>query len=101
MSKIKKFTSISNDVWREVMKRDNAKCIVCGEKHNLQIAHYISRARLGLGISENLVVLCLKCHYEYDNGKKHKEYKEFIKNYLKSKYPDWDEKKIVFKKWRF
>lgn len=95
------FAPFLNDVLREVLKRDNEKCIVCGEKHNLQITHYISQTRLGLYIPENLVVLCLKCRLDCCNAKKHKEHKEFIKNYLKSKYPDWDEKNIVFKKWRF
>lgn len=101
MSNIKKFTSIKKDVWQEVIERDSSQCIFCGCRSNLQIAHYISRARLGLGIPENLVTLCINCHYQYDNGKLHKSSKEKIENYLRSKYPNWDKKELTYKKWRF
>ena len=84
-----------------MLKRDGCKCFICGEKHNLQIAHYLSRARLGLGIPQNLAVMCLNCHFQYDNGKLHTEIKNQFKEHLKSHYEDWNEKDLVYKKWSF
>jgi 5-methylcytosine-specific restriction endonuclease McrA len=100
-SKRSKACDISPAVRNEVLKRDNCQCFICGCKHNLQIAHYISRARLGLGIPENLAVMCIGCHIQYDNGKLHNEIKNAFKDYLKANYPDWDETKLTYKKWRF
>lgn len=98
-SKRSKACDISPKVRNEVLERDNCQCIICGERHNLQIAHYVSRARLGLGIPQNLAVMCISCHFSYDNGKLHKEIKNAFKDYLKAHYPDWDESKLTYSKW--
>lgn len=98
MSKISKACDISDKVRKQVLERDGYCSILSGKRENIQIAHYISRARLGLGIPENLVCLTAQEHYDFDNGNKHKEIKTFIENYLKYHYPDWDEKKLVYKK---
>lgn len=98
MSKKSKACDISPSVRNLVLKRDDCRCIICGIKNNLQIAHYVSRARNGLGIPENLVTLCYKHHYLYDNGKYHNEIKEHITTYLKAHYPDWDNINLVYKK---
>lgn len=100
-SKRSKACDISPSVRNEVLRRDDCKCIICGEKHNLQIAHYISRARLGLGIPQNLATMCVSCHFQYDNGKLHNEIKEAFKDYLKEHYEDWNEETLIYKKWRF
>ena len=53
-----------------IKKRDNNKCIFCGNNGALQIAHiFLSRAHGGKGCKENGVMLCIKCHQELDNGK--------------------------------
>lgn len=54
----------------------------------------------GMGIEENIVTLCMKCHHEFDNGSHHQEYGEIIENYLRSKYIDWDKSKLIFNKWK-
>lgn len=63
-------------------------------------AHYISRAKGGLGIEENIVTLCIKCHNWYDFGTREEGEKigKFLKTYLRYKYPDWDETMLVYKK---
>lgn len=99
-SKRSKVCDISPAVRREVMERDDGMCIVCGTMQGIQIAHYISRARSGLGIPRNLACLCHKCHFEYDNGKLHEEIKNLFKGYLQSNYEDWDEAELTYKKWR-
>lgn len=99
MSKMSRACDISPKVRREVVERDGG-CIICGAKYNLQVAHYISRARGGLGIPQNLAVMCLRCHGEYDNGKHHTEIKNAFSEYLKAHYPEWDERNLIYKKWR-
>lgn len=52
----------------------------------------------GLGIEENIVTLCNKCHEDFDQAEKRKHMQAYIRHYLKMKYPDWDETKLVYKK---
>ena len=98
MSKISRACDISAKVRQEVMKRDDGRSILSGSHENIQIAHYISRARLGLGIPQNLVCLTAREHYEYDNGKYHREIKKRIEDYLRQHYPDWDNIKLTYSK---
>lgn len=106
-SKRAKSTNISQKVKETVFLRDDGRCVICGNSQNVMPnAHYISRQNGGLGIEENIVTLCTeltenKCHRKYDFGtKEEQEYcKEKIKNYLKSKYPDWKEENLVYKKY--
>lgn len=97
MSKVSKACDISPAVRQVVMERDGGCCIICGRRP-VQIAHYISRGRLGLGIPQNLGCLCVNCHFDYDNGKLHNEIKKLFKDYLKAHYEHWDEKKLIYKK---
>ena len=64
-------------------------------------AHYLSRAHSGLGIEENIVTLCMKCHHNYDNGKD-KCVKQAIKGkieaHLKRFYPNWSIDMLKYKK---
>lgn len=80
------------------MERDEGKCIICGSHRNLQIAHFISRGRLGLGIPQNLGVLCQNCHFQYDNGQQHRLYESAFKAYLRSCYDDWDSLDLTYHK---
>lgn len=100
MSKISKACDITPAVRREVIDRDEGRCIICGSMQGIQIAHYISRARLGLGIPANLACLCHICHAEYDNGKLHSQIKTAFKEHLNAKYDGWDESNLTYKKWR-
>ena len=100
-SKISKACDISPKVRQEVIERDGRRCIVCGVNHDLQIAHYISRARLGLGIAKNLGVMCAKCHFLFDNGKFHNEIKKLFREHLQAHYEEWNEQDLIYKKWRF
>lgn len=83
-----------------MLERDEC-CIICEAHNGLQIAHYISRARGGLGIPQNLGAMCVRCHGEYDNGKYHREIEKEFREHLQAHYPDWDEKDLVYKKWSF
>ena len=111
-----KKVAISNKVRERVHERDNDECIFCqmgyhaaSEKRmanefgyqGRQIMHFVSRARGGLGIEENLAIGCTLHHMLYDNGAhgEHAEMKPLFEEYLKDMYPDWDEKKLVYNKW--
>lgn len=101
MSKMSEACEIPKKVKLKVYKRDNEKCIVCGRWvtwHNA-CCHYIARSHGGLGIEENILTLCNDCHYRYDNTSLRLILKEFLKQYLKSKYKDWNENNLIYKKW--
>lgn len=100
MHRMTKACKITETVREIVFQRDNERCIICGSNQGLPNAHYIPRSRGGLGVEENIVTLCPNCHREFDNGSHRKEYGQIIKSYLRSKYPDWDEAKLTFRKWR-
>ena len=99
--------AIPRRVKEAVAKRDRADgwpcCILCGmpAPHlNLvafSCAHYISRAQGGLGIEENILTLCPRCHREYD-GERRQQLRPFLEHYLREHYPDWDEKKLYYSK---
>lgn len=100
-SKRAKACDISPKVRKEVMERDGHCCIVCGDTYGLQIAHYIPRSRLGLGIPQNLGVMCFRHHMAMDQGDMHDELQAFFKEYLQGHYDIWDEKDLVYSKMKF
>lgn len=101
-SKRTKACEITKEVRQTVAIRDNGQCIICG-KHvpvSCSNAHYIKRSQGGLGIPENIVTLCPSCHYEEDFGKNSKLYEQKIKDYLSSKYENWNEDNLKYNKWK-
>ena len=97
-SKRSKACNISQKVKEAVWERDGHRCIYCGTSKSMPNAHFISRAKGGLGIEQNIVTLCQNCHYNYDMTDLRSHYKEYIKNYLMSKYPDWKEEDLIYRK---
>ena len=105
-TKRSKKTDIPMSVKKKVFERDKGRCVVCGNYCNVMPnAHYISRQKGGLGIEENIVTLCTelthnKCHRKYDFGTKEErlKIKEKIKKYLQSKYENWNEEDLIYKK---
>lgn len=95
-----KATDIPKKVKEKVYERDEQKCVVCGVWCPPECAccHYIGRGRLGLGIEKNIITLCPRCHYSLDNGEVGREK---IRKYLESKYPDWNEKDLIYSKWKW
>ena len=93
-----KALDISPKVKQKVFDRDNGCCVYCG-RPGMPNAHFIARSHSGLGIEENILTLCVECHREYDQTINRPKMREYFKDYLKSKYPDWDETKLVYNKW--
>lgn len=97
---------ISQRVKKRVWERDGGRCVICGNPVNaMPNAHYISRARGGLGIEQNIVTLCTdftenRCHSRYDNGSAEERARigQKIREYLMSKYPDWEENELYYKR---
>ena len=98
-SKRAKACDISKKVKDIVWKRDGGKCIVCGNHEAMPNSHFIRRSQGGLGIEENIVTMCHRCHMMYDQGIDRKAIEAHTERYLKSKYPDWDRNNLTYKKW--
>lgn len=94
-----KATNISTAVKAAVWERDGGKCVLCGSHMAAPNAHYIARSHGGLGVEQNLVTLCLSCHDRYDNSADRMLIRAELRAYLKSKYPDWTETKLTYRKW--
>lgn len=92
-----KAKAISPEVKKAVFARDHGECVLChcpGEPN----AHYISRAQGGLGIEENILTLCPKCHRKFDQSVHRVLIRAQLRAYLKSQYRDWDESKLYYRK---
>lgn len=97
-SKRAKATDIPKEIKEKVYIRDGGKCIVCLQQ-GLPNAHYIPRSRGGLGIEQNIVTLCPRCHHNYDNGGQRKEIGNIIRSYLKMQYGEtWCEEELIYRK---
>ena len=79
---------IPREVEKEVYNRDSNTCRVCGWNRNrwrsddpriLELHHIKEHQQGGENISQNLIVLCSKCHDEVHTGK-HREIIEKIKS---------------------
>lgn len=100
-------TDITPETKKRVWERDGGRCVVCGNRYNVMPnAHYIPRSKGGLGIERNIVTLCTeltrnKCHRRFDFGTKEERalLRKRIRSYLMSKYDDWDESKLIYRKW--
>lgn len=87
-----KRTNFDMPVAKQMYERDDECCILCGSTHMLEKSHLISRADYGLGILENGVLLCKKCHTEWhanNEGKDNGMYDKKV-SYLRSKHDNWD-----------
>lgn len=95
-------TDIQPGVKQKVHERDGGCSIFSGTPVSVYYAccHYISRTKGGLGIEENVFTATDDEHRLFDKGPKEEreEMAAFVAGYLKSKYPGWDESKLVYKR---
>ena len=97
-SKRAKACDITKKVKDLVWERDGHKCIICGSPYAMPNSHYIRRSQNGLGIEENIVTMCQRCHYMYDQGGDRQAIATYTERYLRSKYPDWNPEKLIYRK---
>lgn len=93
-------TNIPPEVKRRVWERDNERCIICGAMPANPDAHYIGRAQGGLGVEQNIVTLCRRCHSLYDQSAIRPAFRRKIREYLVERYESWDESELVYRKFR-
>lgn len=93
-----KACDITKKVKDRVWERDGGRCIICGSGWAMPNSHYIRRSQGGLGIEENIVTMCHRCHYMYDQGGDRKAIATYTEKYLRSKYPNWNPEKLIYKK---
>lgn len=105
-SKRTKALAINTQTKLKVYERDKHHCVWCGRwvTESNACCHYIARSQGGLGIEQNILTLCNECHARYDNGAEwgeniREKMKAVFKEYLQSKYDDWNERELIYKKW--
>lgn len=101
-----KALAIPPKVKRAVALRDAVEgypcCILCGQpaptdnQTAYSCCHFIPRSQGGLGIEENILTLCPKCHAEFDQGRNREGLKAILRSYLKERYSDWSEDKLIY-----
>ena len=98
-SKRAKALAIDTHTKMVVYERDGGECICCG-RPGLPEAHFVSRAKGGKGIEQNILSLCRVCHDRYDHGDRRDRelMRDRFREYLQSKYPGWDETKLYCRK---
>lgn len=101
-SKRTKACEIPKAVKEKVYERDNHRCLICHRYVPLECAccHFVPRSHAGLGIEQNILTLCPEHHRTFDQTTHREEYKTFLREYLQSKYPDWNEKNLIYDKWK-
>lgn len=97
-SKRAKACDISKKVKDLVWERDGQRCIICGSRYAFPNSHFVRRSQGGLGIPENIVTMCNRCHMMWDGYVDREAMDAFIENYLKERYPDWDRDKLYYRK---
>ena len=97
-SKRAKACDITKRVKDIVWERDNHQCIICGSPYAMPNSHFIRRSQNGKGIPENIVTMCQRCHMMYDQGSQRELIAAYTERYLRSKYPDWNPQKLIYKK---
>lgn len=86
-----------------VYERDGGRCVWCRGASMLPAlpeAHFIPRSKGGLGIPENILTLCRKCHDQFDHGTAYERnmMRIYFREYLKRMHKDWNEEKLIYHK---
>ena len=113
-SKQAKAREFSEKSRKEIYYRDNMQCIFCRKGYRMEgatwldreilsVMHYIPRSKNGLGIPQNGAVGCQHHHHMLDNGNQgvREEMLGMFREYLQSRYDDWNEEELVYNKWKF
>lgn len=98
-SKRARALDISKAVKDRVWERDNHRCIICGSPYAMPNSHFIRRSQGGLGIEENVVTMCQRCHMMYDQGPDRKTIEAYTEDYLKNLYPGWNREMLYYRRY--
>ena len=97
MSKRTKALQVSYKT-REIVRNRDKWCILCGNPRASDMAHFIPRSKGGLGIEQNIVLLCRSCHHRLDHTTERKELMKVVINYLEQLYPDFKDEDRYYRK---
>lgn len=113
MAKYTKLLQFDKKTVQRIMERDGG-CIFCKMHFHMECndwmalkikdpMHYINKSAGGLGIEENGAEGCRYHHGLMDNGNKgvRAEMLDLMREYLKGKYPGWDESKLRYNKYSY
>jgi 5-methylcytosine-specific restriction endonuclease McrA len=106
MRKDTKARDFNRKVKEAISKRDSIDgwpcCVYCGSAAPAPLvwsnAHFIARSQGGLGVEENGLTLCPECHRLYDQSLARKRMRKFFQEYLQSKYENWSEDALIYRK---
>ena len=106
MRKDTKARDFSRKAKEQISERDSIDgwpcCVYCGLAAPAPLAwsnaHFIARSQGGLGIPENGLTLCPEHHRRYDQTTDRKRMREYFREYLKSKYENWSEEALIYRK---
>lgn len=110
MHKETKATAIPKLVKDSVLERDGGRCILCGRRGDPH-CHVVRRSAGGMGAEQNIVTLCPRCHYAFDEGlflqelkplgfDSREEIREFIYGYMSERYPGWTPDSVKYRKYK-
>lgn len=108
------YTAIPASVKAAVAQRDSsggrpATCIICGRPGG-PWCHVVPRSNGGMGVEQNIVTLCNRCHIAFDEGlfikelkplgfESREDIKEYIISYIKRFYTDWTPESVTYRKY--
>lgn len=106
MRKDTKARDFSRKAKEQIAERDSIDgwpcCVYCGLAAPAPLAwsnaHFLARSQQGRGIPENGLTLCPVCHRRYDQTTDRKQMREYFREYLKSKYENWSEEALIYRK---
>lgn len=106
MRKDTKARDFSRKAKEKIAERDSIDgwpcCVYCGLAAPAPLAwsnaHFIARSQQGRGIPENGLTLCPTCHRRYDQTADRKRMREYFREYLESKYENWSEEALIYRK---
>ena len=106
MRKDTKARDFSRKAKEQIAERDSIDgwpcCVYCGLAAPATLAwsnaHFIARSQQGRGIPENGLTLCPTCHRRYDQTTDREMMREYFREYLQSKYENWSEEALIYKK---
>lgn len=112
MPKYTRLLQFDHKTIRKIVERD-CGCIFCMREYHMEnqdplqygikdIMHYIPKSKRGLGIEQNGVLGCRYHHHMLDNGGRglREEMLGIVRQYLQEQYPDWEEDRLTYQKWR-
>lgn len=92
-SKRSQATDIPKSVKDKVWQRDEHRCIFCGSSQARPESHIIPRSSGGIGVEQNIITVCRRCHTLMDQSTKREKMVKSAMHYIENIYGniDWSD----------